>query len=168
MQARFEKGLKTEMYAWERAQEQYEAQCPHDTAGNILPSSKALESIECYEKVVRRAVAPVVVDLVSFNDLMVTYNKIGLSRKMKKIDVDEARIACTEAWNIYTKTVTSKANALLQQANLRDQQTLRQMQSYSQQQSMQAQQCDALDIAPMASLGCKNICINGRWSEVCG
>lgn len=28
--------------------------------------------------------------------------------------------------------------------------------------------CRALDIAPMASLGCQNVCIDGRWSEVCG
>lgn len=29
-------------------------------------------------------------------------------------------------------------------------------------------QCSSVDIAPLAPPGCKNVCINGRWAEVCG
>ncbi len=35
-------------------------------------------------------------------------------------------------------------------------------------QAQQAEQCDSISLPPMASLGCKNVCINGRWAEVCG
>jgi hypothetical protein len=48
------------------------------------------------------------------------------------------------------------------------QQLQRASQQMSNQNSMRGGQCGAVDIPPMASIGCKNVCINGQWSEVCG
>jgi len=29
-------------------------------------------------------------------------------------------------------------------------------------------QCSSMSLAPLANVGCKYVCINGQWAEVCG
>lgn len=50
------------------------------------------------------------------------------------------------------------------------QQTQQALQNMSQQlnsASGQAGECNSISIAPIASPGCKSVCINGHWAEVC-
>lgn len=161
-------GFEKEANAWAYTQSEYNMKCPHRTSNNPLPASKALEAAECYEKIARVNVLPVVVDPIAFNDLMITYKRIGLNRKKELISADEASLSTQEAWNNYIKVVSSKAENLLQKAQMQDQITLERMNNYSQSQSISERKCSSISIAPIASVGCKNICINGTWSEVCG
>lgn len=104
-------------------------------------------------------------------DFMSKVSKFSRDADKKKLDSEDYQVGYQELWSDFA----SKEQQQIGQVNAQNAQAWqnfsRQLQQASQQinqqQAVQAQQCDAIDIAPIASPGCKNICINGQWAEVC-
>ncbi len=172
--ARLQQAAQTEMAAWEKVQTLYDEQCPHSTDSKQLPKEKAVESADCYEKYARQHVIPVVFDPLSASSLLTEYKQNAIDLKNGKIDRDQARLNNQKAWNVYMQKISGKADQIQMQAYQADvqatQRTQQALQNMSQQlnsSSGEAGECGSISIAPIASPGCKNICINGRWSEVC-
>ncbi len=132
-----------EMAAWNNVQRLYNESCPQSTPDKPLPKEKAMEMVDCYDKLARTYVLPVAFDPISTQELLTTYRKIGLKRKKGILDRDEASISTQEAWNSYLSNITAKAQAIQATAFQQDQAIAQQKRQYFQNLSQQLQAQEA-------------------------
>ncbi|MAM34958.1 MAG: hypothetical protein CMH28_07785 [Micavibrio sp.] len=168
--------LEKEWAGWDKVTAVREKDCPRGTEENPLLPSEVMQSFECWESAVQQYVMPVAVAPDILMSYLIDIEESVLNYKNGIIDRESHKLASKKLWSGYVSNVNAKVNSILNQANQIDMQAAQQQQQYfqnlshqiQQQETMQARQCSSIDIAPMASLGCKNVCINGNWAEVCG
>ena len=138
--------------------------------GQYLEQSKTnsyFSYAQCHNAIVQENVFPVYP--APFRPILTEYlaNVSSFSRKADKTNMDreDFTVGAQQLWADFAMKEQQQINAF----NAQNQQAWQNMsQQLLQLDQQQKAQCGSIDIPPMASLGCKNVCINGAWAEVCG
>ncbi|MBI1246877.1 hypothetical protein GC197_03405 [bacterium] len=121
----------------------------------------------CQNAIVNREIMPV----YTYKYLLTQYmaDSLAFARKAdkQKMDAEDFQVGMQKLWADFT----SKENGAMAQAQAQQaaawQRTFENLQQLESQQRASDMQCGSVSIAPIATAGCKNVCINGRWAEVC-
>ncbi len=165
--AEMQKQADTERQATLSTHSRIAAQCKY--IDKIPPRHEAIASFECQDKIVRESYLPSAAapDLLigfsaKYREMIVNYAEGHISAERLKVDygILEAEYAqqLSQRYSVAQSQAMQQQTVFAGQLNALGQ---------SLQGSSSAGQCSSIDIDPMASLGCKNVCINGRWAEVC-
>ncbi len=127
---------------------------------------------QCQNSSFQQYVMPVYHNKGVLADFMAKKLEIALKVDQGKLTTQQGDLEMQKAFAEFAAS-EQNANAAIQAQNAQAWREysagMRQVsQQLNQQQAIKAQQCGSIDIPPMASIGCKNICINGSWAEVCG
>lgn len=164
--------LNMEKTALNRTWSAIEKQCGY-VPPEIAPRDKAMKDFECKERLYNEIYLPVVLapDLLIKNiakSRLVTeqYAKGQISKDTLKSKYQQLEAEYMQERQMRFAQARSQA---LQQQQIYTQQMNAFGQALQNQSAYETHgQCSSLSIAPMASLGCKNLCINGSWAEICG
>ncbi|MBK7362125.1 MAG: hypothetical protein IPJ01_07470 [Micavibrio sp.] len=126
---------------------------------------------QCQNSSFQQYVMPVYHNKGVLADFMAKKLEIALKVDQGKLTTQQGDLEMQKAFAEFAAS-EQNANAAIQAQNAQAWREyaagMRQVsQQLNQQQAIKAQQCGSIDIPPMASIGCKNICINGSWAEVC-
>lgn len=127
--------------------------------------------MQCQNAAMMQHVMPVYQNKAALASFLAKRSEIALSVDEGKLTPQQGDIAVQKALASFADA-EQRGNAALQAENAqawRDYgRQLQQFSSQMQQSSGTGGECGSISIAPIASPGCKNVCINGHWAEVCG
>ena len=148
-----------------------QAQCKYPE--EVPPRKEALSNFECKDKIFRESYLPTssAPDLAAnfaakYRSLTVDYAEGNISKE--KLKTQYALIE-NEYWQqLNQRYFVAQSRAIQQQQAFTGQiQTLGQTLQRQSEYNHASNQCSSLSIPPIATVGCKNVCINGQWAEVC-
>ncbi len=163
--------VNNEAVAYKKLTERIKNECDY-ISPNFPPRNKAMEDFACKEKIYNETLIPVAIapDLVNS---YIAKTRLATSEYAKgKISKEAMLVKYTQYETQYTQGFQQRYHLARSQAIQQQQAFASQLselgQSLNNQESSNNNQCSALSIPPMASIGCKNVCLDGKWAEICG
>jgi len=125
------------------------------------------EWAKCSNGVINRVVMPAYQHKPLLMEYMANLSAMTRQADKDNLPKEDVEIKQAQLWSDFIAKEQVAIRQAQQQNAAAWQNVSNQLNAMQQQENARRNQCSSISLAPLAKPGCKNMCINGNWAEVC-